>query len=89
VVAHSSNSIDLIPDFIPVLSYSDDLIITPLGFTLAMRLKPVELLEDARIKAAAHIVEGDNISRKGLWIVVSILIVGLMILVLLLIGYSK
>jgi uncharacterized membrane protein YkvA (DUF1232 family) len=38
----------LIPDFIPVLGYLDDVIIVPLGIVLAMRLIPPSLLEEHR-----------------------------------------
>jgi len=50
VVAHTFSPIDLIPDFIPVLGYLDDLIITPLGLALAIRLIPADVLEEARRK---------------------------------------
>ena len=42
VVAHTFSPIDLIPDFIPVLGYLDDLIITPLGIALALKMVPKE-----------------------------------------------
>ena len=53
VVAHTFSPIDLIPDFIPILGYLDDLIITPLGLALAIRLIPVEVLAEARAKVAS------------------------------------
>ena len=53
VVAHTFSPIDLIPDFIPVLGYLDDLIITPGGLWLAVRLIPAEVLAEARVTAAA------------------------------------
>ena len=52
VVAHTFSPIDLIPDFIPVLGYLDDLIITPGGLWLAVRLIPPEVLAEARVHAA-------------------------------------
>lgn len=57
VAAHTFSPIDLIPDFIPVLGYLDDLIITPLGLALAIRLIPPEVLEEARGKVAGSSVE--------------------------------
>jgi uncharacterized membrane protein YkvA (DUF1232 family) len=57
VAAHTFSPIDLIPDFIPVLGYLDDLIITPLGLALAMRLIPAEVLDQARVQAAGLSVE--------------------------------
>lgn len=57
VVAHTFSPIDLIPDFIPVLGYLDDLIITPGGLWLAVRMIPPEVLDEARGKVAASGVE--------------------------------
>ena len=48
VAAYALSPIDLIPDFIPVLGYLDDVIIVPLGIVLAMRLIPPTLLEEHR-----------------------------------------
>jgi len=42
----------LIPDFIPVLGYLDDLLLLPLGIYLALKLMPAEVLIDARRRAA-------------------------------------
>jgi len=57
VVAHTFSPIDLIPDFIPILGYLDDLIITPLGIALAIRLIPAEVLAEARLTVATHGME--------------------------------
>ncbi len=51
VVARTFSPIDLIPDFIPVLGYLDDLILTPLYIRLAVRLIPPEVMADARLAA--------------------------------------
>lgn len=57
VVAHTFSPIDLIPDFIPILGYLDDLIITPGGIWLAVRLIPPEVLAEARATAATRGVD--------------------------------
>ena len=57
VVAHTFSPIDLIPDFIPVLGYLDDLIVTPLGIALAIRLIPDEVLAEARASVTGSGVE--------------------------------
>jgi len=51
VVAYALSPIDLIPDFIPVLGYLDDVILLPLGIWLALRLMPPEVLDESRSKA--------------------------------------
>lgn len=55
VVAHTFSPIDLIPDFIPILGYLDDLLITPGGLWLAIRLIPPEVLADARAIAVQRV----------------------------------
>jgi len=53
VAAYALSPIDLIPDFIPVLGYLDDLIIVPLGLWLVLRLIPAEVMADSQAKAEA------------------------------------
>lgn len=53
VVAYALSPIDLIPDFIPVLGYLDELLLLPLGIWLALRLVPAAVLADARRRAEA------------------------------------
>lgn len=54
VVGYALSPIDLIPDFIPVLGYLDDLILVPAGIALALRLIPAEVMAEARAKAAGR-----------------------------------
>lgn len=54
VVAHTFSPIDLIPDFIPVLGYLDDLIITPLGIFLALKMIPPAVMAEARQQAESR-----------------------------------
>jgi len=51
IAAYALSPIDLIPDFIPVLGYLDDLILVPLGVALVVRLTPPMILSDARARA--------------------------------------
>jgi len=51
IAAYALSPIDLIPDFIPVLGYLDDLILVPLGVALVVRLTPPEILAEARAQA--------------------------------------
>jgi uncharacterized membrane protein YkvA (DUF1232 family) len=52
VAAYALSPIDLIPDFIPVLGYLDDLLLVPAGIWLVVRLIPAELLAEFRAAAA-------------------------------------
>ena len=51
VAAYTLSPIDLIPDFVPVLGYLDDLVIVPLDIMLAVRLVPAELMAEFRREA--------------------------------------
>jgi uncharacterized membrane protein YkvA (DUF1232 family) len=63
VAAYALSPIDLIPDFIPVFGYLDDIIIVPLGILLAVRLVPAPLMAEFRMTAASR--EGRPTSRYG------------------------
>jgi uncharacterized membrane protein YkvA (DUF1232 family) len=54
VVAYALSPIDLIPDFIPVLGYLDDVILVPLGIALCLRMIPAAVMADARARAEAQ-----------------------------------
>ena len=82
VAAYALSPIDLIPDFIPVLGYLDDLIIVPLGLMLVLRLVPEDVLlrSQARARETANrptsrataaaiiVIWGIAVAALGLWI---------------------
>jgi uncharacterized membrane protein YkvA (DUF1232 family) len=68
VAAYAFSPIDLIPDFVPVLGYLDDLIIVPLGIMIVIRLVPPEIM--AQHRQAATAAEGRPVSRAAAAIVV-------------------
>ena len=78
VAAYALSPIDLIPDFIPVLGYLDDLLIVPAGIWLALRLIPPALMADLRRHAEE--AEAFPVSRAGaaavvlLWVAAGVLI---------------
>ena len=68
VVAYALSPIDLIPDFIPVLGYLDDLLIVPLGLALILHLAPRPLVLDASRRART--VQGRPASRLAAVVIV-------------------
>lgn len=70
VATYAQSPIDLIPDFIPVLGYVDDLLIVPAGIILAIKLVPAALLAEFREKAMRQALKPN--SYAGLAIVVAI-----------------
>jgi uncharacterized membrane protein YkvA (DUF1232 family) len=75
VTAYALSPIDLIPDFIPVLGWLDDLLIVPLGIALAVRCIPSALMARYRTEAATRTDRPS--SRAGLFIVVALWAIGL------------
>ena len=76
VAAYALSPIDLIPDFIPVLGYLDDLLIVPLGILLAVRLVPPGLM--AEFRAAAVGAGGERVLGKyGAAVIVALWIIGI------------
>ena len=71
VVAYALSPIDLIPDFIPVLGYVDDLVLLPLGIYLALKLIPATVIADAR--QAAQDANGNLAKSRAAAIVVIVL----------------
>ena len=78
VVAYALSPIDLIPDFIPVLGYLDDLILVPLGIMLALRLIPAAVLAAARAQAELTLLRPTNrgaaVVIVAIWIACALLL---------------
>jgi uncharacterized membrane protein YkvA (DUF1232 family) len=72
VVAYAFSPIDLIPDFIPVLGYLDDLVLVPLGITLALRMIPPAVMAQCREKAREAIAEGKPTNWAAAAVIVTI-----------------
>jgi uncharacterized membrane protein YkvA (DUF1232 family) len=79
VVAYAVSPVDLIPDFIPVLGYLDDLVLVPLGIALSLRMIPAEVLAECRERAAAA-MGGDMpagrlaaVAIAGIWLLLAAL----------------
>ena len=74
VVAYALSPIDLIPDFIPVLGYVDDMILLPVLIWLTVKLLPVEVLAECRVQADAWMeTEGRKpSSRMGAVLIVAV-----------------
>jgi len=78
VAAYALSPIDLIPDFIPVLGYLDDVILVPLGVWLVLRMVPAEVIADSQAKAAA--VAERPVSRGMAVVIVAIWAIALAVL---------
>ncbi|WP_310299615.1 YkvA family protein [Rhizobium sp. BE258] len=70
VAAYALSPVDLIPDFIPVLGYLDDIIIVPLGILLAVRLIPPPLMAELRAQATERAER--PVSRTGLIFILAV-----------------
>ena len=70
IAAYALSPIDLIPDFIPVLGYLDEVVLLPLAVLLAVRLVPAEAMAEHR--AAALAAEARPVSRAGAALVVAL-----------------
>jgi uncharacterized membrane protein YkvA (DUF1232 family) len=79
-VAYAVSPIDLIPDFIPVIGYLDDLVIVPLGIALAVRLIPFEIMNECRRKAHQKLSGTNSLGRKAAVVVVLIWLLSLALL---------
>ncbi|MBB4185767.1 uncharacterized membrane protein YkvA (DUF1232 family) [Sinorhizobium terangae] len=83
VAAYALSPIDLIPDFVPVLGYLDDLVIVPIGIVAALKLIPTDVLTDLRIEATKRterpVSRGGLVAIIAIWLLLAALIVWMVI----------
>jgi len=77
VAAYALSPIDLIPDFIPVIGYLDDLVIVPLGILATVALIPEPLMQEFRLEAARR--QGRPTSRAGMMGIVCLWLLALVL----------
>lgn len=89
VVGYAFSPIDLIPDFIPVLGYLDDLILVPLGITLAIKMIPPLVLAECRGQAREVMKEGKPINRTAAAVIIAMWLGFSLLAVLLVIRFFR
>ena len=79
IAAYALSPIDLIPDFIPVLGYLDELILLPFAILLVVRLIPAPLMAEFRAQAEARAAQPRSIVAAAviviLWIAAAVLLI--------------
>lgn len=70
VLAYALSPIDLIPDFIPLIGYLDDLVLLPLGIWLSIRLVPREVWQECQALAVKREFEMPHSYRAAVVIVI-------------------
>lgn len=77
VVGYAFSPIDLIPDFIPLLGYLDDLLLIPLGVSLALKMIPPDVLAECREQARVEMQKGKPVNKAaaaviiGIWVLIA------------------
>jgi uncharacterized membrane protein YkvA (DUF1232 family) len=84
VVACALSPIDLIPDFIPVLGYLDDLVLVPLGIALTLKMIPPVVLAECRQRAEVTMAQNNPTSwvAAGVIVVIWILLAAIVIVLM-------
>lgn len=79
IVAYALSPIDLIPDFIPIVGYLDDLVLIPMGIALAVKLVPSSVLAECRARAQASMANAKPTSlvAGAVIVVIWLLVAGL------------
>ncbi|MFZ5633896.1 MAG: YkvA family protein [Bacillota bacterium] len=72
LAGYAFSPIDLVPDFVPLLGYIDDLVLIPLGITLVLKMIPNEVLAECREKAGEVMSRGKPASRAAAGFIIAI-----------------
>ena len=72
VVGYAFSPIDLIPDFIPIIGYLDDLILIPLGIALALKMIPPDVLDECRARSRELMAAGKPKNLTAAIVIVAI-----------------
>ena len=80
LAAYLLSPIDLIPDFVPVLGYLDDLVVVSLGLVIVVRLVPPDVMDECRKRAAETFASGRPVSKTAAAVVILVWIVALVMI---------
>ncbi len=86
VVAYAFSPIDLIPDFIPILGYLDDLLLIPLGIKIALSMIPSEVMAESRKQAQEIMDQGKPVNHAA---AVFIILIWLLFFALVILFFMK
>lgn len=75
IVAYVLSPIDLIPDFVPIFGYLDDLILVPLGIALALKLIPRDVFAECQMQAEEAMQSGKPASRIAAAIIIALWVI--------------
>lgn len=78
VAAYALSPVDLIPDFIPIIGYLDDLLIVPVGIMLAVKLVPADLMQEFREQAMRR---EKPVSKAGLAFMIALWVLAALALI--------
>ncbi len=84
IVGYAISPVDLIPDFVPVLGYLDDLVIVPAGIFLALKMIPRDVYQECRAMA-----ESGPIETRAKWVALSLIVAVWLLVAALAIRYIR
>ncbi len=83
VIGYAFSPVDLVPDFVPVLGYLDDLVLVPLGMLLALKMIPPEVWAESRARAREETLSGRPVRWAAAVVVATWLLVLALVAVIL------